>query len=65
MKRLLATSLIVVSASFPAIAWDGYDYENGTYVQIERGNLVRTGRDIEFYDWSAGEYRTGYRRAAA
>ena len=30
-----------------ALAWDGYDYESGSYVEIESGNLVRPGEDIE------------------
>lgn len=39
------------------LAWDGYDYESGNYVEVERGNLVRAGNDIEVYDYDAGEYR--------
>ena len=38
-------------------AWDGYDYESGSYVEIEKGNLVRPGQDIEIYDYSTGEYK--------
>jgi hypothetical protein len=38
-------------------AWSGYDYEKGSHVEIEKGNLVRPGRDIEIYDYQAGEYR--------
>lgn len=40
-------------------AWDGYDYDQGSYVEIEKGNLVRQGREIEFYDYGSGEYRYG------
>jgi hypothetical protein len=49
-------SLIVV---VPAFAWEGYDYERGTYVEIEKGNLVRPGQEIEYYDFDKGEYRYG------
>lgn len=42
-----------------ALAWDGYDYNSGSYVEIEKGNLVRPGREIEFYDYGTGEYRHG------
>lgn len=38
-------------------AWDGYDYESGSYVEIDKGNLVREGQDIEIYDYSTGEYK--------
>lgn len=37
-------------------AWDGYDYESGSYVEIGKGNLVRPGRDIEIYNYDTGEY---------
>ena len=53
-KMLTAATLCLLAAN--AMAWSGYDYENGTYVEIEKGNLVRQGRDIEIYD-----YRSGYR----
>lgn len=41
-----------------AIAWDGYDYESGSYVEIEKGNLVREGEEIEYYDYETGDYRS-------
>lgn len=54
-----AAALTLISTVFPAAAWDGFDYENGASVEIESGNLVRPGRDIEFFDYEAGEYRYG------
>ena len=51
--------LMVVSffaSGSPAWAWDGTDVESGTQVEIERGNLVRSGRDIEIYDSETGQY---------
>ena len=42
---------------FHALAWDGVNTESGTSVTIEQGNLVRTGREIEVYDWESGSYR--------
>lgn len=51
--------LILLAASFNTFAWDGYDSENGVNVEIDKGNLVREGNDIEFYDSGTGEYRTG------
>jgi hypothetical protein len=38
------------------LAWDGYDYDNSASVEIEKGNLVRSGNDIEFYDYGDGQY---------
>ena len=58
MKYLL--SILFLSIAAPAAwAWDGYDYESGNYVEIEKGNLVRPGEEIEFYDYDSGEYRYG------
>ena len=36
--------------------WDGYDYNAGEYVEIEKDNLVRQYKDIEVYHWGDGEY---------
>lgn len=55
MKKVILLSLLFVSLS--AFSWDGYDYEKGAYVEIEKGNLVRPGKDIEIYDYSTGEYK--------
>lgn len=55
MKKVIF--LFLVSLLLPCYAWEGYDYENGTAVSISKGNLVRSGQDIEVYDYDAGEYR--------
>ena len=51
-KTLLLSSLLCI----PSIssAWDGYDYNSGTYIEIDRGNLVREGNDIEYFDYGTG-----------
>jgi|TARA_B110000971_G_C19560775_1_gene298647 hypothetical protein len=43
--------------SCASIAWDGFDWDSGSYVEIEGGNLVREGEQIEIYDWATGEYK--------
>ncbi len=43
----------------PALAWEGHDYETGSDIEIEEGNLVRRDHDIEYFDYEAGEYRDG------
>ena len=54
---LLSTAtLSLFFALQSANAWDGYDYEKGTYVEIDKGNLVREGETIEIYDYEDGEY---------
>lgn len=53
MKYILLFILFFISTSY---AWDGYD-SNGHSVEIEKGNLVREGEDIEVYDYNDGEYK--------
>jgi len=33
----------------------GYDYVNGSEIEIGAGNLVREGEVIKFYDWNKEE----------
>ncbi len=58
MKQILIAGLLLVATS--SYAWDGYDYDKGSYVEIEKGNLVRHGEEIEYYDYDSGEYKYGY-----
>lgn len=44
-------------------AWSGYDYYNGSEVEIGSGNLVREGETIKFYDWGKDEDRNAEVRA--
>lgn len=38
-------------------AWDGYDFENSSHVEIVKENLVHLGWDIEMYGYGTGEYK--------
>lgn len=42
----------------PALAWNGYDYDNKTSIEIGPGNLVREGSMIQFYDSKKDNYVT-------
>lgn len=57
MRRMFAMTFVIFCLSSVAFCWDGYDWETGTYVEIDKGNLVRTGKSIEIYDYDTGEYR--------
>ncbi len=59
MKLIKLLYVALLSISTGSFAWDGYDYESGNYVEIEKGNLVREGEEIEYYDYESGEYRYG------
>lgn len=55
---MLKVALVILSLiSESCFAWDGYDYQKGQFIEIEKGNLVRSGREIEVFDYSEG-YKT-------
>ena len=55
--KIFLMIVFITFISMPASTWEGYDYEKGSYVEIEKGNLVRTGEEIEIYDYDEGEYK--------
>lgn len=57
MKKVLFSALAIMFLSQAAVAWDGTDQETGAPVEIEQGNLVRSGEDIQILDYSTGDYR--------
>ena len=61
MNKIAMVAIIFSTTllSFPLLAWEGYDYESGSYIEIESGNLVREGEEIEYYDDASGEYHYG------
>ena len=59
MKKLFISFSIMILTPVITLAWEGYDYETGNYVEIETGNLVREGEKVEYYDYESGEYRYG------
>ena len=59
MHKSCVAFCALILLSGPVLPWDGRDYESGSAVEIEKGNLVRAGEEIEFYDYEAGEYRNG------
>lgn len=59
MQALFGAVLITCLMPTTAHAWTGYDSNAGSDVEIDKGNLVRQGQTIDFYDHSTNEYRTG------
>jgi hypothetical protein len=56
MKKFLVSSIFLAFANL-SHSWDVYDYDSGSYIEIDKGNLVRPGSDIEIYDYSSSEYK--------
>ena len=59
MKKTFAALMLVLLSCVPAMAWDGFDSDSGSSVEIEQGNLVRSGQTMEYFDHSTGDYSTG------
>jgi hypothetical protein len=60
MKKTTLIALFISSLSLvtnSSLAWDGYDYNTGNYIEIGSGNLVRGGNEIEIYDYDDGTYK--------
>jgi hypothetical protein len=51
---------VILASFFPLIshAWKGYDFADACSVEIEKGNLVRVGLDIEVLNDCSGDYIT-------
>lgn len=58
MKKIFFIILIFVNISSNSWAWDGYDYDNDTAIEIGPGNLVREGLIFEYFDENLNEYRS-------
>ncbi len=57
MKTFSIAALLALSTG--AQAWGGWDYESSSSIEIDKGNLVRPGEEIEYYDYGGGGYRYG------
>jgi hypothetical protein len=51
--------ILLLFFSINAFSWEGYDYNSGNHVEIDKGNLVRSGSEIQYYDYGDGEYKYG------
>lgn len=53
-RTFLLVLMTAAVAGSQAFAWDGTNTTTGSSVEIERGQLVRSGRTIEVYDSERG-----------
>lgn len=47
--------LLLATITVSLCGWSGYDWDSGSFIDIES----RDGTTVEYYDWSAGRYKTG------
>ena len=58
--KLIALALVTLMfIPLSSKSWDGFDYDKGSHVAIEKGNLVREGSEIEYFDYGEGQYKSG------
>ena len=57
MKIILLCSALFFLHPTAIMAWSGYDWDKGNFVDIDKGNLVRSGETVEVYDWSDGRFK--------
>jgi len=61
MKPIILLFITHILFPFNASAWDGYDWTNNSYIDVESFDHGGTGEgDVEYYDYSSGEYKYGY-----
>lgn len=53
--KLLIIITIIIFASKPVLAWDGYEMETANQIEILPGNSVKEGLVIEYYDHTANK----------
>ena len=56
LNKLPCFLFLLISGSSFLFGWAGYDYDNGEYIEIEKGNLVRKYKDIEVHHNGDGSY---------
>jgi hypothetical protein len=51
LLKILFNLILFVVISNNCWAWDGYDIESNSSIEITDGNLVREGQIIKIFDW--------------
>ena len=61
MKFFYIFFIFTFILSTKSFSWEGYDYTNGTYIDVESYDHGGYGEgEVEFYDYDTGEYHSGY-----
>jgi hypothetical protein len=61
IKSLMAIYLLCFIYVTSAGAWDGYNQDTGSYIEVESYDHQGQGEgEVEYYDSESGDYRTGY-----
>ena len=59
-RGVMRPAFLILSlfAATAASAWDGTDTGTGNIIEIEKGQTVRQGHEVEFFDYGSGSYRS-------
>jgi hypothetical protein len=56
----LAFALFLICVSPNTSAWDGYNNDTGSFIEVESYDHQGEGEgEVEYFDYDSGEYRTG------
>lgn len=51
---LLVIYIFFLFSSSPSFSWGGYDWNKGSFIEIEKSTLVRDGETIQLYEYGEG-----------
>ncbi len=60
-KKLFSLCVFLLALNSPnlALAWAGFEEATNTAIDIPAGNLVRVGREVDFFDFKTNNYHQG------
>lgn len=54
-------SLLALLLSTTVSAWDGFNYDTGSPIEVDSYDHQGRGEgEVEYFDYNSGEYRSGY-----
>lgn len=55
---ILLLALSMLTSLAPSVfAWDGYDYNSMSFIEIQQNQQLEAGREIEIYDYQDSKYK--------
>ena len=61
MKKTILLIIGTLFLSFSSYAWDGYNWDTGSWFDVESYDHGGNGEgEVEYYDYGTGHYKYGY-----
>jgi len=55
-KIVLIITFLIILCPVLVYSWDGYDYDTDDYIEFDHPFSVKSGNDVEIYDYSDESY---------